>query len=42
MHLLNIFDKLYANRVSFNRFRNENSFTVGNPRAFHVGAKYNF
>ncbi len=42
MHLLNIFDKLYANRVSYNRFRNENSYTVGNPRAFHVGAKYNF
>ncbi len=42
VHTLNIFDKLYANRVSYNRFRNENSFTVGNPRAFHVGIKYNF
>lgn len=42
MHLLNIFDDLYANRVSFNRFRNENSYTVGNPRAFHFGARYNF
>lgn len=42
VHALNIFDKLYANRVSYNRFRNENSFTVGNPRAFHVGLKYNF
>ncbi len=42
MQLLNIFDDLYANRVSFNSFRNENSYTVGNPRAFHFGARYNF
>ena len=42
MHVLNIFDRLYANRVSYNRFRNENSFTAANPRAFHVGVKYNF
>jgi len=42
MHLLNVFDKIYANRVSYNRFQNENSFTVANPRAFHFGAKYNF
>lgn len=42
MHLLNIFDDLYANRVSFNRFGNENSYTVGNPRAFHFGVRYNF
>ena len=42
MHALNLFDKLYANRVSFNRFSNENSYTVGNPRAFHFGARYNF
>lgn len=42
MHLLNAFDDLYANRVTFNRFGNENSFTVGNPRTFHFGARYNF
>lgn len=42
MQLLNIFDDLYANRVSFNQFRNENSYTVGNPRALHFGARYNF
>lgn len=42
LHALNIFDKLYANRASYNRFRNQNSYTVGNPRAFHVGVKYNF
>ncbi len=42
LHALNIFDKLYANRASFNRFRNENSYTVGNPRTFHIGMKYNF
>ncbi|WP_010182041.1 TonB-dependent receptor [Aquimarina agarilytica] len=42
MHVLNVFDRLYANRVSYNRFRNENSFTAANPRAFHIGIKYNF
>ncbi|WP_299223419.1 TonB-dependent receptor [uncultured Aquimarina sp.] len=41
-HALNIFDELYAARASYNRFRNENSFTIGNPRAFHLGARYNF
>lgn len=42
MHLLNAFDDLYANAVSFNRFGNENNYTVGNPRTFHFGARYNF
>ena len=41
-HALNISDELYAARASFNRFRGENSFTIGNPRAFHVGMRYNF
>ncbi len=41
-HVLNIFDELYAARASFNRFRGENSFTIGNPIAFHFGARYNF
>ncbi len=41
-HALNIFDELYAARASFNRFRGENSFTIGNPIAFHFGARYNF
>jgi outer membrane receptor protein involved in Fe transport len=41
-HALNILDELYAARASFNRFRDENSFTIGNPRAFHFGVKYNF
>ncbi|WP_103070065.1 TonB-dependent receptor domain-containing protein [Aquimarina sediminis] len=41
-HALNIFDELYAARASYNRFRGENSFTIGNPRAFHMGVKYNF
>jgi len=41
-HALNIFDDLYAARASFNRFRNENSFIIGNPIAFHFGARYNF
>lgn len=38
-HLLNAFDTLYATRASYNRFRDENSYTVGNPRAFVVGLK---
>ncbi|MEW7278427.1 TonB-dependent receptor [Aquimarina sp. 2201CG1-2-11] len=41
-HALNIFDELYAARASFNRFRGENSYTIGNPRAFHLGIRYNF
>jgi len=42
MHALNVFNTNYANRVSFNTFSNANTFTVGNPRAFHFGAKYKF
>ncbi|MBW1295682.1 TonB-dependent receptor [Aquimarina litoralis] len=41
-HALNLFDELYAARASFNRFRGENSFTIGNPRAFHLGMRYIF
>ncbi len=41
-HALNIFDELYAARASYNRFRSENSYTIGNPRAFHFGVKYKF
>ncbi len=41
-HALNIFDRLYSTRATFNRFRGENSFTVGNPIAFHFGVRYKF
>ncbi len=41
-HALNITDELYSVRASYNRFRNENSYTIGNPIAFHGGVKYNF
>lgn len=41
-HALNIFDDLYAARATFSRFRSENSFTIGNPLAFHGGFRYNF
>ena len=41
-HALNIFDELYAARASFSNFRNENSFSIGNPLAFHGGFRYNF
>ena len=42
LHALNLFDDLYAARVSYNQFSKENSYTIGNPRAFHLGIKYNF
>ena len=41
-HALNLTDELYAARASYNRFRGENSYTIGNPRAFHGGIKYHF
>lgn len=41
-HALNIFDDLYSVRASYNRFRGENSYIIGNPRAFHGGLKYSF
>lgn len=41
-HLLNVFDSLYATRVSYNQFRKENTYTIGNPQAFHLGLKYHF
>lgn len=42
VHALNLFDDLYSARASYNRFRSQNSYTIGNPRAFHFGVKYNF
>ena len=39
---LNIFDKLYAVRASYSRWSKQNTYSVGNPRAFHFGVKYNF
>jgi len=41
-HALNVFDELYAARASYNQFRNENSYTIGNPRTLHLGVRYNF
>lgn len=38
---LNIFDDKYSARASYNRFRKANTYTIGNPRAFHFGVKYN-
>jgi outer membrane receptor protein involved in Fe transport len=42
VHALNIFDELYAARASFSNFRNENSYTIGNPLAFHGGFRFTF
>ncbi len=41
-HALNMFDELYSTRASYNRFRGQNSYSIGNPRAFHFGIKYKF
>ncbi|WP_420570757.1 TonB-dependent receptor [Kordia sp.] len=41
-HALNLFDKLYSVRASYNTFRKENSYSIGNPRAFHFGISYSF
>ncbi|CAL2103999.1 TonB-dependent receptor [Tenacibaculum sp. 190130A14a] len=39
---LNIFDTLYAVRASYSRWSKQNTYSIGNPRAFHFGVKYNF
>ena len=39
---LNIFDELYAVRASYSVWNKANSYSIGNPRAFHFGVKYNF
>ncbi|WP_335965567.1 TonB-dependent receptor [Galbibacter sp. PAP.153] len=39
---LNIFDTLYATRVSYNIYTKENNYSIGNPRAFHAGIRFNF
>lgn len=41
-HALNIFDTLYSTRASFNQYSKENNYSIGNPRAFHVGIRYKF
>jgi len=41
-HALNIFDDLYSARASYSAWSRANTYTVGNPRAFHFGVKYNF
>lgn len=39
---LNILDELYAVRASYSRWSKQNTYSIGNPRAFHFGVKYNF
>jgi iron complex outermembrane receptor protein len=41
-HAFNVFDELYAVRTSYNIYRKENSYSLGNPRAFHAGIRYKF
>lgn len=41
-HVLNILDDLYSPRVSYSKWSRANSYSVGNPRAFHFGIKYHF
>ena len=42
LHALNIFDELYSVRATYNNYRKENNYTIGNPRAFHTGIRYKF
>lgn len=42
VHVLNIFDRLYSTRASFNVYTNENNYESGGPRAFHLGIRYKF
>ncbi|CAL2092708.1 TonB-dependent receptor [Tenacibaculum sp. 190524A02b] len=39
---LNVFNKLYAVRASYSRWDKANTYSIGNPRAFHFGVKYKF
>ena len=39
---LNIFDTLYAVRASYSKWSKQNTYSIGNPRTFHFGIKYNF
>ena len=41
-HALNILDDLYAARAAYSNFRNENTYTIGNPLAFHGGVRFLF
>ncbi|MEP5338823.1 MAG: TonB-dependent receptor [Algibacter sp.] len=41
-HALNLFDELYSPMASYSQWTNANTYTVGNPRAFHFGVKYHF
>lgn len=38
--MFNVFDKLYSVNASYNVYQSANSYTIGNPRAFHMGIKY--
>ena len=42
IHGLNLFNELYAVRASYSTWNKENTYSIGNPRAFHFGVKYNF
>ncbi|QLE01438.1 TonB-dependent receptor [Galbibacter sp. BG1] len=41
-HVLNVFDTLYSPRASYNIYSKQNTYTVGNPHAFHAGIRYKF
>ncbi|WP_378184946.1 TonB-dependent receptor domain-containing protein [Aquimarina sp. W85] len=41
-HALNIFDTVYAARASYNSYTKQNNYTIGTPRALHVGARLKF
>lgn len=39
---LNLLDELYAVRVSYSKWSKENTYSIGNPIAFHFGVNYKF
>ncbi len=41
MQMLNISNALYAVRASYSKWSKENTYNIGNPRAFHFGVRYN-
>ena len=37
---LNLDDRLYAVRASYNKYARQNTYSIGNPRAIHCGIKF--
>jgi len=42
VHLLNVFDKVYAASVGYSSFTGMNTYSIGTPLAVHGGIRYSF